>query len=397
MGGIVVMRYGENALEVIERVKQRLEEAKATLPDGVEVVTTYDRSSLIERAINTLKRTLGEEMLIVSLVIIVFLLHIRSALVAIVTLPVAILLAFIPMYYQGLTANIMSLGGIAVAIGAMVDAAIAIVENIHRRLNLRGEKEGKPPTGNTRIAVIIDAMQEVGPSIFFALLIIAVSFLPVFALEGSEGKLFKPLAFTKTYSMFFAALLSVTLIPALAVLVIRGKIRGDTSWLNRGLVADYVPVVRFVVRFRWAVIAVAALALISVVIPYRALGSEFMPPLNEGSILYMPTALPGMSIAEAQQTLQTMDRELMKFPEVERVFGKVGRSTSATDPAPFFHGRNQHHAQTQTGMARGHDLGQANRRNGRKNAFSRHAQHMVDANPNAYANAGYRHPFVIGY
>lgn len=333
VGGIVVMRYGENALDVIERVKQRLDEASASLPDGVEIVPVYDRSGLIERAIDTLKVTLTEEMLIVSLVIILFLLHLRSALVAIITLPIAILLAFIPMYYQGLTANIMSLGGIAVAIGAMVDAAIAIVENIHRRLSLwQQQPEHERPN---RTALIINAMQEVGPSIFFALLIIAVSFLPVFALEDSEGRLFKPLAFTKTYAMFFAALLSVTLIPALAVLVIRGRIRGEKSWMNRMLVAGYEPVVRFAVRFRWPVLGVAALALVSIVVPLRQLGSEFMPPLNEGSILYMPTALPGMSIAEAQQTLQTMDRELMKFPEVERVFGKVGRSSSATDPAPL--------------------------------------------------------------
>ncbi|MEQ8798140.1 MAG: CusA/CzcA family heavy metal efflux RND transporter [Salinisphaeraceae bacterium] len=341
VGGIVVMRYGENALEVIERVKTRLEEVRATLPAGVEVVPVYDRSGLIERAIDTLTVTLTEEMLIVSLVIIVFLLHLRSALVAIITLPIAILLSFIPMYYQGLTANIMSLGGIAVAIGAMVDAAIAIIENVHRRLHLWQQGNGPSPAsgregeGAGRTAVIIDAMQEVGPSIFFALLIIAVSFLPVFALEGSEGRLFQPLAFTKTYAMFFAALLSVTLVPALAVLVIRGKIRGDRSWLNRALVAGYAPLVRLVVRGRWLVVGAAVLALVSVVIPFRGLGSEFMPPLDEGSILYMPTALPGMSIGEAQQTLQTMNRELMKFPEVERVFGKAGRADTATDPAPL--------------------------------------------------------------
>ncbi|MAA73248.1 MAG: CusA/CzcA family heavy metal efflux RND transporter [Salinisphaeraceae bacterium] len=335
VGGIVVMRYGENALNVIERVKARIDEAKDSLPDGVEIVPVYDRSGLIERAINTLKVTLTEEMIIVSLVIIVFLLHLRSALVAIITLPIAILLAFIPMYYQGLTANIMSLGGIAVAIGAMVDAAIAIIENVHRRLNVWEAENDQDKSKPSRTEVIIDAMQEVGPSIFFALLIIAVSFLPVFALEGSEGRLFQPLAFTKTYAMFFAALLSVTLVPALAVLMIRGKIRGDKSWLNRTLVNGYAPVVRFCVRFRWGVVGVAALVLVSTIIPFRGLGSEFMPPLNEGSILYMPTALPGMSIAEAQQTLQTMDKQLMQFPEVKRVFGKAGRSTSATDPAPL--------------------------------------------------------------
>lgn len=335
-GGIVVMRYGENALDVINRVKKRLDDVKAGLPDGVKVVPVYDRSKLIGRAIDTLKSTLTEEMLIVSLIIIVFLLHLRSALVAIVTLPIAILLAFIPMYYQGLTANIMSLGGIAVAIGAMVDAAIVIIDNIHKRLAAwQAGGDGGPEDNKSRTQIITEAMQEVGPSIFFSLLIIAVSFLPVFVLTGTEGRLFKPLAFTKTYSMAFAALLSVTLIPALAVLVIRGKIRGDRSWLNRTLAAAYEPVARWAVRLRWLVIAGAVCALVATVPVYQQLGSEFMPPLNEGSILYMPTALPGMSIGVAQQTLQTMDRALMKFPEVKRVFGKAGRSTSATDAAPL--------------------------------------------------------------
>ena len=329
VGGIVVMRYGENALAVIERVKKRIQEIQPGLPQGVEIVPVYDRSDLITRAIDTLRTTLWEEMLIVALVIGVFLLHVRSALVAIVTLPVAILLSFIPMYYQGLTANIMSLGGIAVAIGAMVDAAIVIVDNIHKRL------QSHTAESPSRTTVIIQAMQEVGPSIFFSLLIITVSFVPVFALEGTEGRLFKPLAFTKTYSMGFAAILSVTLVPALAVLVIRGKIRGDKSWLNRGLQAVYAPIVRFAVEWRWAVVALALAAVILTVPIYRQLGNEFMPPLNEGSILYMPTTLPGLSIGEATRVLQTMDRELMKFPEVERVFGKIGRSSSPTDPAPL--------------------------------------------------------------
>ncbi|MCZ6868987.1 MAG: CusA/CzcA family heavy metal efflux RND transporter, partial [Gammaproteobacteria bacterium] len=329
VGGIVVMRYGENALAVIERVKTRIEELRSTLPTGVELIPVYDRSKLIERAIETLQTTLLEEMVIVSLVIAVFLLHVRSALVAIVTLPIAILLAFIPMFYQGLTANIMSLGGIAVAIGAMVDAAIVIIDNVHRRL------QSEHLEGAERTRVIVAAMQEVGPSIFFSLLIITVSFVPVFALEGTEGRLFKPLAFTKTYSMRFAALLSITLIPALAVLLIRGRIRGDRSWLNRALEAGYTPVVRLAVRWRWLVL-IAALVLPAVTVPiYRKLGNEFMPPLNEGSILYMPTTLPGISIAEATRVMQTMNRELKKFPEVERVFGKVGRSTSPTDPAPL--------------------------------------------------------------
>jgi Cu(I)/Ag(I) efflux system membrane protein CusA/SilA len=329
VGGIVVMRYGENALEVIERVKARINELQSSFPAGVELVPVYDRSSLIERAIDTLQRTLTEEMIVVSLIIGVFLLHLRSTFIAILTLPIAVLLSFIPMYYQGLTANIMSLGGIAVAIGAMVGAAIVIIDNIHRRL------EGQPLKGEARVRAVIEAMQEVGPTIFFSLLIITVSFVPVFALQGTEGRLFKPLAFTKTYSMFFAALLSVTLIPALAVLLVKGRLRGDQSWLNRALRAGYAPVVHFAVRWRWPIVIGAVVALIATVPVYRQLGTEFMPPLNEGSILYMPTTLPGMSIAEATRVMQTMDRELKKFAEVERVFGKAGRSTSATDPAPL--------------------------------------------------------------
>jgi len=331
VGGTVVMRYGEDALGVIERVKQRLVEAQTALPEGVEIVTVYDRSDLIKRAIDTLKHTLTEEMIIVSLVIMVFLLHFRSALIAILTLPVAILLSFIPMSGQNLTANIMSLGGIAVAIGAMVDASIVMIENIHKRLEA-WEEAGRP---DSRSKVIIEAMQEVGSSIFFALLIISVSFLPVFALEGTEGRMFKPLAYTKTYSMGFAALLAITFTPALAVLLIRGKIRGDKSFLNRWLVAAYLPVVRLAIKFRWLVVGGAIAALVATVPVFMELGNEFMPPLNEGTILYMPTAPPGMSITEAGKVLHAMGKELKSFPEVERVFGKMGRSTSPTDPAPL--------------------------------------------------------------
>ncbi len=334
VGGIVVMRYGENALDVIDRVKQRIESLKPGLPDGVEIVPVYDRSGLIESAIDTLTTTLSEEMLVVSLVIVLFLLHLRSALVAIITLPIAVLAAFIPLYYQGLTANIMSLGGIAVAIGAMVDAAIAIIDNVHRRLT-EWQDGAATARNQSRLQVTIAAMQEVGPSVFFALLIITVSFLPVFALEGSEGRLFQPLAYTKTYSMAFAALLSVTLVPTLVVLLIRGHIKGDRNWLNRSMQALYRPVVRLAVKLRWLVVGFALIVLVATWPLYQSLGSEFMPPLNEGSILYMPTALPGMSISEATQTLQTMDRIIKQFPEVEHVFGKAGRSTSATDPAPL--------------------------------------------------------------
>ncbi len=334
VSGIIVMRYGENAIKVIERVKSRIEEIEPGLPEGVEIVPVYDRSTLIESAIGTLKNTLIEEMIVVSLIIAAFLLHARSALVAILTLPIAILIAFIPMYYQGLTANIMSLGGIAVAIGAMVDAAIVIIDNIHKRLGAAQSAGTKLPERDRR-RLIIEAMQQVGPSIFFSLLIIAVSFLPVFALEGTEGRLFKPLAFTKTYSMAFAAILAVTLTPALAIWFIRGKVRADQSWFNRLLVRLYRPVVRLTIRFRWAVVTIAVLTLIGTVPIFQKLGNEFMPPLNEGTILYMPTAVPGMSITEATQTMQSMDAIIKQFPEVEHVLGKVGRSTSPTDPAPL--------------------------------------------------------------
>ncbi|MGH9160662.1 MAG: efflux RND transporter permease subunit [Vicinamibacteraceae bacterium] len=338
VGGIVVMRYGENALHVIERVRARLEEVERTLPEGVEVVTAYDRAPLIEASIETLTHTLIEEMVVVSIVIFLFLLHARSALVIIITLPLAVLMSFIPMFYQGLTANIMSLGGIAVAIGAMVDAAIIIIENVHKRLEERAVTVASDPEGAnpSHLATIVHAMQETGPAIFFSLLVITVSFLPVFTLEGVEGRLFKPLAFTKTYSMAFAAILSVTLIPALSALVIRGKIRGEAhNPLSRWLTGLYSPVVRLVVRWPWPVIAVSLVLLGISVVPFSRLESEFMPPLNEGAILYMPTAPPGMSSGEAIQVLQSMDRQLATFPEVVSVFGKMGRARTATDPAPI--------------------------------------------------------------
>ncbi len=332
VGGIVIMRYGENALKVIDRVKVRLEEVRTSLPEGVELVVTYDRAGLIEEAIETLKHTLLEEMIVVSVIIFLFLLHAQSALVAIITLPVAVLLAFIPMYYQGLTANIMSLGGIAVAVGAMVDASIILIENVHKKL----ADWAAAGRRGSRLDAVILGMQEVGPSIFFSLLVITVSFMPVFTLQATEGRLFKPLAFTKTYSMGFAAILAVTLTPALAALFVRGKIlREEQNPINRLLVWLYTPVVRFVVRFRYAVVIVALLLMGATVPAFLGLGREFMPPLNEGAILYMPTAPPGMSITEASNVLQAMDRQLKEFPEVESVFGKMGRARTATDPAPI--------------------------------------------------------------
>ena len=328
VGGIVIMRYGEDALDVIQRIKQRMQEIASSLPEGVEIITTYDRSGLIEEAIDTLKLTLIEEMLIVSVVIMLFLMHFRSSLIVIISLPVAILLAFIPMSAQHLSANIMSLGGIAVAIGAMVDAAIVMIDNIHKQI-------ANKPDSAYRRELIIQAMQQVGPSIFFSLLIITLAFVPVFALEGTEGRLFSPLAYTKTYSMGFAAILAITLTPALAVLLIRGKINSDKNTLNHLLIKCYQPIVRFALRWRAAVIVFSVMALLATIPVFFKLGSEFMPPLNEGSILYMPTTLPGMSITEAGKVLQTMDRQLKQFPEVKRVFGKIGRSTSPTDPAPL--------------------------------------------------------------
>lgn len=332
VGGIVVMRSGENALTVIDAVKQRMAELRPSLPTGVKLQVVYDRSELIRRSIGTLRRTLIEEMIVVSLVILVFLGHLRSALVPIIALPTAIVLAFLPMGQQQLTANIMSLGGIAVAIGAMVDASIIMVENIHRRLAL-WEQGGRQ---ESRFTVVLQAMQEVGPSLFFALLIITMSFLPVFTLEGTEGRLFRPLAFTKTYAMGCAALLAVTIVPALAVLFIRGRIRGESANpLTRGLTAAYVPLVRLVVRHPWPVIGTAVVAMALTIPAYLRLQSEFMPPLQEGTILYMPTAMPGISITQATTILQSMDRQLASFPEVASVFGKMGSAATATDPAPL--------------------------------------------------------------
>ena len=350
VGGIVVMRYGENALKTIEAVKKKLEEFKPSLPPGVRIVTGYDRSDLIHRAIATLRQKLIEESIIVSLICLLFLFHFRSALVAILTLPVAILLAFIPMHALGLSSNIMSLSGIAIAIGAMVDAAIVMVENAHKWLERweharsRREQEGdgalsteeREVADMSRTRVIIKAAQQVGRPLFFSLLIITVSFVPVFSLQAQSGRLFKPLAYTKTFAMFFAALLSVTLVPILMVWFIRGKIPDENrNPINRFLVWIYQPLVRLVLRYRWTSLIIAAVLLAITWIPNRRIGSEFMPPLNEGSILYMPTAVPGIAISEAKEILQKQDAIIAQFPEVEHVYGKVGRARTATDPAPL--------------------------------------------------------------
>ena len=326
VGGMVIMRAGENALGVIERVKARLAEIRPSLPKGVRIVPTYDRSDLILRAIAVLREKLVEESIIVSLIATLFLFHFRSALVVILILPVAVLLSFIPMAYLKVTSNIMSLGGIAIAIGAMVDAAIVMVENAHKRL------EQNPLADRTE--TIITAAKEVGRPLFFSLLVIAVSFLPIFALQAQEGRLFTPLAYTKTFAMLFATALSVTLAPVLMVALIHGRIRAETrNPLNWLLITLYRPLLSAVLRVRWLVLALAIAAMGLTIPVFARLGAEFMPPLNEGTILYMPTTVPGLSIPEGTKVLQVQDRLLKEFPEVERVFGKMGKATTATDPA----------------------------------------------------------------
>ncbi|MFL5354539.1 efflux RND transporter permease subunit [Archangium sp.] len=332
VGGTVVARYGENARALITRIEEKLQQIKPSLPEGVEVQPVYDRSGLIDRAVGTLNRTLFEEALVVSLIIIAFLLHVRSALVAILTLPVAVLLAFIPMHALGISTNIMSLGGIAIALGAMVDAAIVLVENAHKHL------EHLPPDASegARLKAITEASREVGPPIFFSLLIITVAFLPIFALNGQAGHLFKPLAYTKTFSMGFAALLSVTFAPALMALFIRGRIVPEHRHpVSRFLVALYKPFVYVALRKPKTTLAIGVLAVLSALPLIPRLGSEFMPALDEGDLLFMPVTMPNVSIEEARRALQVQDRLLRDFPEVVSVFGKVGRSETATDPAPL--------------------------------------------------------------
>ncbi len=329
VGGIVVMRTGENALDVIERVKARIVELRPSFPPGIELVPTYDRSELIEASVATLSDAVLQGLIAMALVTAAFLLHLRSALVAIVLLPVAVLLSFVPMYAFGISTNIMALAGIILAIGDMDDAAVVLVENAHRRL----EKAG---VGADRIRTIIDAAKELGPPIFGSLLILTVAFLPVFALEGQEGRLFSPLAWTKTFSMGFAALLSITLAPALLVFLVRGRIRPEASNpISRLLTASYRPAIRFVLAHRWGFLALTTAALVATVGVFSRLGSEFMPPLDEGTLLYMPVSVPGISIEEAKRVVGIQDRALRAFPEVQSVFGKAGRADTATDPAPL--------------------------------------------------------------
>ncbi len=329
VGGIVVMRYGENALDVIDRVKARIEELRPSFPPGVEIVPTYDRAPLIRGAVRTLTSNLALVMVTVVLMIVLFLFHVRSALVAAITLPIAVALAFIPMYLMGMSANIMSLAGIIIAVGDMVDSAVVLVENAHKKL----EREGGRPD---RTEIVIEAARELGPSIFASLLIITLAFLPIFTLEAQEGRLFKPLAYTKSFSMAFACLLSVTLVPALMVTFVRGRIRPEMkNPINRLLIAAYRPTLRVLVRGRYVVALVVTALLLVTIYPWSRLGSEFMPPLDEGSILFMPISVPGISIEEAKRLVQAQDKILRRFPEVERVFGKAGRAETPTDPSPL--------------------------------------------------------------
>lgn len=334
VGGIVVIRYGENALSVIDKVKERLEELKKSLPEDVKIEVAYDRSALIHRAIDNLTNKLIEESILVALVIIAFLLHIRSSFVAIFTLPTAVLISFIIMKLQGINANIMSLGGIAIAIGAMVDASIVMVEAA--ATHLAAEKEKPLNLRRNHWEIILQSSKEVGPSIFYSLLVITISFLPVFTLEQQEGRLFRPLAFTKTYAMAGAAILAVTIVPVLIGYLVRGNIRKEEdNPLTKILIKLYHPIVDFVLRKRWLVIGSAILIVVITFIPFSKLGSEFMPPLYEGDLLYMPTTLPGISITKAKEILQQTDKIIKSFPEVEAVFGKIGRAETATDPAPL--------------------------------------------------------------
>ena len=352
VGGIVVMRHKENALNVINNVKAKLKEIEPGLPKGVKIVTTYDRSDLIKASIGTVKENLVQELIIVSIMLIFFLLHFRSALVPIIGLPIATIIAFIPMGWMNITSNIMSLGGIVVAIGDMVDGSIVFVENVHKRLDewAKGLRKG------TRDEIVIGAMKEVGPPIFASLIVMAIAFMPVFTLEAQEGRLFKPLAFTKNYSIFFAALLAITLTPALVMVFVKGKVYNfrprwlsaftnfliggkiiseDKHPISKSLIKLYHPVALGAIKHRNWVVTIAVISMLITIPAFMMMGQEFMPPLNEGAILYMPTTLPGLSVTEAGKLLQSQDKILKSFPEVERVFGKAGRATSSTDPAPF--------------------------------------------------------------
>ncbi|MEM8962603.1 MAG: CusA/CzcA family heavy metal efflux RND transporter, partial [Acidobacteriota bacterium] len=336
VGGIVVVRHGADVLTTIDRIEAKLDDLRVGLPDGVEIEVGYDRSELIEDAVGTLGRTLLEESIVVALICALFLFHIRSALVAVVSIPVSILMAFIVMNVQGLGANIMSLGGIAISIGVLVDAAVVMIENAHKHLDAAEQARGRPLSERERLEVVRQATQEVGPTLFFTLMVITVSFLPVFTLQAEEGRLFRPLAFTKTWSMAAASLVAVTLMPVLTYAFVRGRIRSEERHpISRVLRAVYRPVLDRTLRMRWLTLVLATVVIASTWIPLQRIGDEFMPPLWEGDLLYMPTTFPGISITKARELLQQTDRIIASFPEVESVLGKIGRADTATDPAPL--------------------------------------------------------------
>ena len=387
-GAITLQRFGSNALDVIDAVKARLAELVGSLPEGTRIVPVYDRSRLILSAIGTLEHTLFEESAIVAIVCIVFLLHVRSALVAILMLPVGILMALGAMRLMGLGANIMSLGGIAIAIGAMIDGAVVMIENAHKHL------ERAAPASNRR-EVLVGAAKEVGPALFFSLLVITVSFTPIFTLESQEGRLFGPLAFTKTFSMAAAAILSITLVPVLMVFFIRGRIVAEhRNPVNRALIWLYRPIIRVVLRHKPVTLLLAATILAASVIPARQLGSEFMPNLDEGTLLYMPTTLPGISLTKAGELLQTQDRIIKTFPEVASVYGKAGRADTATDPAhgPYGDVRDDRQPEAQGRMAGGHDDREPAGRDGQGAAVPGRLERLDHADQGAHRHARHRHP-----
>ena len=370
-GGIVILRQGADARSAIAAVEAKLEQLQASLPEGVEIVTTYDRSQLIDASVENLTSKLIEEFIVVALVCLLFLWHARSALVAVVTLPLGVLAAFIVMRFQGVNANIMSLGGIAIAVGAMVDAAVVMIENAHKHLERWAEENPDTVLSvQERWRIVADASKEVGPALFFSLLIITLSFLPVFTLQAQEGRLFAPLAFTKTYAMAAAAILSITLVPVLMGWLVRGKIPAeDSNPVNRVLTRAYRPGLDWVMRRPKTALVIAGLVFLTTLVPFSRLGGEFLPPLDEGDLLYMPSALPGLSPGEASALLQRTDRLIMTVPEVETVFGKAGRADTATDPAPL------------TMFARGHDTGYAGRGTGPRRAGAWPCQCLGAADP----------------
>ena len=384
VGGIVIARHGENARAVIDGVKAKLEELKTGLPPGVVITTAYDRANLINRAVGNLSHKLIEEMIVVAVVCVIFLLHFRSSLVAIVTLPLGVLISLGIMYEADISANIMSLGGIALAIGVMVDAAVIMIENAHKHI------EHAPPDA-PRGPLILEAAREVGPSLFFSLLVITVSFLPIFALGAESGRLFKPLAYTKTFAMAAASLLAITLVPVMMLAFLRGKIPHESSNpLNRLAQAVYHPLLSGVLRFPIFFIIVAVILVGITVYPFSKLGSEFMPPIDEGDLLYMPTTMPGISITEAKNILQQTDRILRTFPEVVNVFGKAGRAETATDPAPLKHARDHHPPQGPQGLAPGFDHGRAHQGDGRCGEIPRALQFLGLSHQDPHRHAVHR-------